>query len=304
MSLHTPSTDASNDTAAKRLGIVAHTWWSRNYWRRIAVPTILFLAAAFVVVVLTYQAAEQVVQSYATDAAKQQASTLTLVRNFYSERVLGSLDAQALAQAHLSAGEPGGLPLPATFTLDLGHYFEQHDHSTVARLYSDSPFPGRANTRKLDQFQIDALQSLRANPDQPFIRTEVQNGAVVLRYAQADRMQASCVACHNSYPGSPKLDWAIGDVRGAFEVALNMDDWQRSASSVLNQAFGVLLSLLVSALLMIAWGRNRIATALQKSRMVSDELKLANISLTNEMAKRSEVVKCLAHKPKQTLCGV
>ena len=289
MPQHTSRTNASNDTPAKRLGHAAHAWWSRYYWRRIAVPTVLFLAAAFVVVVLTYQAAEQVVQSYATDAAKQQASTLTLVRNFYSERVLGSLDAQTLAQAHLSPGEPGGLPLPATFTLDLGHYFEEHDHSTVTRLYSDSPFPGRATTRKLDQFQVDALQSLRANPDQPFIRTEIQNGAVVLRYAQADRMQASCVACHNSYPGSPKLDWAVGDVRGAFEVALNMDDWQRSASSVLNWAFGVLLTLLVSALLMIAWGRSRISAALHKSHMASDELKLANISLTNEMAKRSEV---------------
>lgn len=279
----------SQRTATTKARVAAKEWWRRYYWRRIAIPTVLFLAAAFVVVVLTYQAAEQVVSSYATDAAKQQASTLTLVRNFYSERVLGRLDAKVLAQAHLSPGVDGGLPLPATFTLDLGHYFEENNHSTVTRLYSDSPFPGRAATRTLDSFQTDALKSLRANPDQPYIRTEIQNGATVLRYAQADRMQASCVACHNSYPGSPKLDWAEGDVRGAFEVALNIDDWQKSASSVLNRAFGVLLTLLTCALFMIAWGRNRLTAALHQSRVSSSELKLANGQLTKEMIKRSEV---------------
>ena len=33
-------------------------------------------------------------------------------------------------------------------------------------------------------------------------------------------MDATCVACHNSHPESPKLDWKVGDVRGIQEVSI------------------------------------------------------------------------------------
>jgi signal transduction histidine kinase len=45
----------------------------------------------------------------------------------------------------------------------------------------------------------------------------------VLRYATADLMRGSCVACHNSHPDSPKRDWSTGDVRGVLEVVQPMD---------------------------------------------------------------------------------
>ena len=34
-------------------------------------------------------------------------------------------------------------------------------------------------------------------------------------------MGAVCVACHNSHPDSPKLDWKVGDVRGIQEIAVS-----------------------------------------------------------------------------------
>jgi adenylate cyclase len=33
-------------------------------------------------------------------------------------------------------------------------------------------------------------------------------------------METTCVACHNSHPESPKLDWKVGDVRGIQEVSV------------------------------------------------------------------------------------
>ena len=49
------------------------------------------------------------------------------------------------------------------------------------------------------------------------------DGIPVLRYAVADRMQKSCVACHNTHVDSPKKDWQEGDVRGVLEVTTSIE---------------------------------------------------------------------------------
>jgi len=36
-------------------------------------------------------------------------------------------------------------------------------------------------------------------------------------------MEAGCINCHNSYPGTPKTDWKTGDVRGILEITIPMD---------------------------------------------------------------------------------
>src|SRR5262249_27359068 len=49
------------------------------------------------------------------------------------------------------------------------------------------------------------------------------DGRDVLRLAVADRMQQSCVNCHNTASASPKKDWKVGDVRGLIEVVQPID---------------------------------------------------------------------------------
>ena len=58
------------------------------------------------------------------------------------------------------------------------------------------------------------------------------NGREVLRVAVGDRMDASCVACHNANPQSPKRDWKVGDVRGIIEVVRPIDQITRGAESL------------------------------------------------------------------------
>ena len=108
--------------------------------------------------------------------------------------------------SHLDKEVPKSLPLPATLTIDLGHYLSKTEAGYQVALFSAKPFPWRVVERQLDTFQTDALAHLEQHPDQPFVRQEVLNGTPVLRYAQADRMQANCVACHNGMAGSPKTD--------------------------------------------------------------------------------------------------
>jgi hypothetical protein len=97
------------------------------------------------------------------------------------------------------------------------------------------------------------------------------------------------VACHNGYPGSPKTDWKVGDVRGALEVVLPVSQWQLASTGVLNRTFVVLLVLLFLGLLLIWFSVKRIRTALITAHQLSAERKTAISQLNEEIAERKQV---------------
>jgi PAS domain S-box-containing protein len=181
------------------------------------------------------------------------------------------------------------LPLPATLTIELGHYMSQVDGGTQVRLYSDLPFPWRAAERSLDEFQTQALKHLKFNPEKPFVREEILNGQRVLRYAQADRMLAGCVNCHNHYKDSPKTDWKVGDVRGALEVVLPVSQWQSATTDVLTRTFTVLLVALLGGLMLVWMSVRRIRSSLMVARDLSEQRKDAIQRLNQEIADRQLV---------------
>src|SRR5258707_7033356 len=91
------------------------------------------------------------------------------------------------------------------------------------KLYSPYPFPNRAG-RKLDAFGTDAWSYLSANPERVFSRRESIGGKEIVRVGVADKLaDQSCVTCHNTFPGSPKTDWKLGDVRGIVEIDTDID---------------------------------------------------------------------------------
>jgi signal transduction histidine kinase len=106
----------------------------------------------------------------------------------------------------------------------LGSRLTNRTGAGEARLYSDYPFPWRPEEGIRDEFEREALLSLRRKPSQPYYQFEERNGGYVLRYATADTMREACVGCHNSHPSSPKTDWAVGDVRGVLEIITPLDD--------------------------------------------------------------------------------
>ena len=184
------------------------------------------LAVSMWVVVYTYESSERVVFQYASESAQEHAESVTQFRNFYTQELMPRAMRAGVVITHDYKASDNALPLPATLTIELGHYMSQVDGGTQVRLYSDLPFPWRAAERSLDDFQTQALKHLKANPEKPFVREEILNGQRVLRYAQADRMLAGCVNCHNHYKDSPKTDWKVGDVRGALEVVVRVSQWQ------------------------------------------------------------------------------
>jgi PAS domain S-box-containing protein len=245
------------------------------------------------VVVYTYRSSEAMVQQYVAESAQTHAASVTQFRNFYTQELVPRAVKGGLEVTHDYKSRDNALPLPATLTIDLGHYLSKVDGGTQVRLYSDQPFPWRVAERSLDDFQKQALQHLKERPNQPFVREEILNGTRVLRFAQADRMLASCVACHNSYPGSPQTNWQVGDVRGALEIVLPVSQWQLASTGVLNRTFVVLLVLLLLGFLLIWLSIKRIRTALMTSRHLSNERQVAIRQLNEEIAEREQVEKHL-----------
>ena len=240
----------------------------------------------------TYQASESMVRQYATDSAKAHAASLTQFRNFYTDELAPRAMEAGVHITHDYKDRKNALPLPATLMIDLGHYLSKVDGGTQVKLYSDLPFPWRVKERELDNFQIEALAHLKKNPDVPFVREEVIGGMRMLRYAQSDRMTLRCVACHNSYPNSPRTDWKTGDVRGALEIVLPVAEWQLASVGVLNRTFFVLLTMLFLGLLLVWVLVRRFRQALLNSRKLSAERQDAIRQLSEEITER----KLVAHQ--------
>jgi PAS domain S-box-containing protein len=253
----------------------------------------VLMAMGLWMVFYTYQSSEDMVRQYASESAQMHAASVTQFRNFYTQELVPRAIKGGMEVTHDYKSRDNALPLPATLTIDLGHYLSKVDGLTQVRLYSDQPFPWRVAERDLDDFQIQALQHLKDKPNQPFMREEVMNGTRVLRFAQADRMLPSCVSCHNHYPGSPQTNWKVGDVRGALEVVLPVSQWQLASTGVLNRTFVVLLVLLFLGMLLIWFSIKRIRAALMTSRQLSAERQIAIRQLSEEIAEREHVEKHL-----------
>lgn len=247
------------------------------------------IAMGFWVVFYTYQSSEKMVRQYATESAQAHADSVTQFRNFYTQELVPRAVQAGVEITHDYKARDNALPLPATLTIDLGHYLSKVDGGTQVQLYSDQPFPWRLQERQLDDFQQQALAHLKDKPDEPFVREEMMNGTRVLRFAQADRMLPKCVACHNSYPGSPRTDWKAGDVRGALEVVLPVSQWQLASTDVLNRTFFVLLALLFCGFLVVWLSVRRIRLALLNARHLSAERQRAIDQLNREIGERKLV---------------
>ena len=99
---------------------------------------------------------------------------------------------------------------------------KQKKNGIKVKLYSEYPFPNR-NKIKLDKFQENAIAFFKVNPNSLFKEVESLHNKTILRVAVADKLIAqTCVDCHNSYPGTPRSNWQLGDVRGVLEVEIPM----------------------------------------------------------------------------------
>ncbi len=150
-------------------------------------------------------------------------SVISSVRAYYATNVVGRVltaPGGATQVVHNYETIPGAIPIPATLSLELGRVLNEQQHDINYRFVSDYPFRNRA-AHQLDDFERNALSTLRANPNAQI--TEASRSILTdrVRLVTPVIMGATCVSCHNTHPESPKRDWKVGDVRGIQEVSIS-----------------------------------------------------------------------------------
>ena len=253
---------------------------------------LLFLGAGGVLFYLS-GAVQQHNLATAQEDASNFAHSVTQFRNFYSAEIVPRARAAGMNITHDYRHLPDALPLPATFTLNFGEFLSSEQHGFKVSLYSDKPFPWRARERKLDDFQVKALRALSINPSAPVVQLENRGGEKWLRYAVADRLLDSCVACHNSYPGSPRTDWKAGDVRGVLEIQRPMTAGEVVLQSGIRNAVLVSVSLIIASMLLVSLTLRGLRRSVEESRALAEATRKANARLQAEIAQREEVEQTL-----------
>jgi eukaryotic-like serine/threonine-protein kinase len=206
---------------------------------------------------------QYLVRSAALESAAQESEMLEVVNNLYSTNVADRAAQRRVPVTHDYLAKPGAIPLPATFTIELGNEISARSTSGMrVRLYSNHPFRTRKDGGPKDQFERDALDRLGQAPEQAMHRFEDLQGVPVLRYATAQRMGDTCVRCHNQHDDSTKKDWKEGDVAGVLEIIRPLDRDIARARAGLQGTFvliaSVAASLLgLSGLVLVVTGKRR-----------------------------------------------
>ena len=168
-----------------------------------------------------------------TRQATNLSTVITGIRSFYAsnivDRVLAA-NGHAFVTAHYLE-HPGGIPIPAKFSLELGHVIGNDQATYHYRFISKFPFRGTA-PHPFNAFEDAALAALEKNPHQALTNVSWSGMSSQVSYVTPIVMQAGCVACHNASPDSTKHDWKVGDVRGIQELivtepaAYNISDFR------------------------------------------------------------------------------
>ena len=264
---------------------------------RHTVPTLVILLCAGVVAAVINVAtlSSQLIESQAELSSALYVNTLQQSRTYYSENVVKKLKGHTNIKAdydHLH--QPQTVPLPATFLIDISKKMSDLDSGVSFRLLSNHPFAFRKDGGPHDAFERQAIAYLEKHPGDTYARVTDYNGTRSFRYAKADIMKASCVACHNSHPESTKRDWEVGDVRGIISVSTPIEVLAtKTRSGVLLTLIttGSLLTLATLGVVIVVKRLKRISQELErKVQERTYKLRDANSQLREEQKKSNELL--------------
>jgi hypothetical protein len=183
--------------------------------------SLIVIASVIAAFIYLSNTSRQIIKDTSIANAQRYLEALTEFRTLYTSEVVQAAKKHGLTITHNYKKVANAIPLPATFSMELGERIGQHQSGAKTFLYSPFPFPWRDEENKVlfnNTFARDAWQALTNNPDQPYYSFENVEGQPAIRFAVADKMREACISCHNDHPQTPKNDWQVGDVRGILEV--------------------------------------------------------------------------------------
>ncbi|MEH1819942.1 MAG: adenylate/guanylate cyclase domain-containing protein [Nostoc sp.] len=262
--------------------------------QRITLVLTLMLCAAIAIAISNMSAlSSSLIESQGVQNAALNIQSLTQAFDLYSAAAAERAKVvPGITVTHAYLNAKGAIPLPSTFAIELGEQISEKNTEMSVRLYSNYPYPWRTATGGAkDAFERDALNFLRDNPRQKFYRLEKQNGSTTLRYAQASLMKPSCVTCHNTDRTSPKKNWEVGDVAGAWEISQSLDNLVTKTNQSLQGTFAMLggMSVLgISGLTLVIGKLRENARSLEhRVRERTTDLAEAN----TELEKRNQLIR-------------
>jgi signal transduction histidine kinase/CheY-like chemotaxis protein len=285
----------SSSTHPPRSGLAAVWQWCLNllFTRTTWVLSGLFAIGVGLVFWHFSHLSSELIKLSALQSSPEYSEVLTEVRSFYTTDVANRAHGHGIAVTPNYKEKPGAIPIPTTFTMELGERLTAKNTGLKVRLYSGLPFRTRRETGgPHDQYERDALKFLTSNPDKQFVRFEDYKGRPSIRYSTADIMRPACVSCHNKHPDSPKKDWKVGDVRGVLEVVRPLDKVVEQTNQGLRGTFALLatLGMLGLASLSLVIGKLRRNSAELEQRVFdrTQDLSRANIELQMHIVERAK----------------
>ncbi|MCY6380188.1 adenylate/guanylate cyclase domain-containing protein [Hoeflea prorocentri] len=185
----------------------------KPYWIAVAVVLALILLPVAVWLDLRHLSNESLMRQ-----ANDLNAVISEIRSYYARNVVGRIQQNGgeTTIAHNYEEIDGGVPIPATLSIELGAIVGTKGDNIRYRFVSDEVFERRTRQR-LDAFEAAALSSFReAHASEGDTVTEISGSLLErqIRIAVPVIMGQSCVTCHNGHPESPRKDWKVGDVRG------------------------------------------------------------------------------------------
>ena len=245
--------------------------------RLVAGGFILSLLSFPLVVLLTLQEAnENEMEKHTVEIS----TAITRLRQFYASDVVGRIQ-DANGKTVISENYKdihGGIPIPATFSIEIGQVFNQaHQDTKLGYAFvSDYPFTSRQRP-PLDEFQQRALFEFRKNPELKIYKESHVPliGDARYRLATPVYMQPACIYCHNGHPASTKTDWKANDIRGIQEVSVGSIDTNFYDFRYLFAYFVLISALAAGSMLVFRQSANRLRAAnadLQSARETEEKI--------------------------------
>jgi len=228
------------------------------------------------------------VHSIALADARHFTDAITEFRTLYASEVVERVRANGTIVTHDYQKHDGAIPLPATLSILLGNKLGA-EAGTEIMLYSDYPFPWRAENReqtKTDIFEAEALAALRQNSAAPYFAFVENKGQTVLKFATADLMRSACVDCHNTHPQTPKSDWQIGDVRGVLSITKSLDEPTNRARVSLRGVIPIILGTALLGILLLGFMATRLRKVAEMNHLLATQRSNSLRKLQAEMAQR------------------